>query len=178
MARGPISSLFYLCTRKKRYFSRFKALLINQSLISSSNSQFYDPFRPFSTHLVNPRFVPGLSQSLNLSGCRNLSMRPFSTDGEEGGEETSLHSELKTGVGENVDFELGNEVSDDVYALSENGVVLDNGNDECNSEIVDSVECSNSNSNSGESWRRLANFTVYIGCRTCVKKLPYGLWPF
>ncbi|WJX65581.1 RNA helicase [Trifolium repens] len=109
MARGPISSLFYLCTRKKRYFSRFKALLINQSLISSSNSQFYDPFRPFSTHLVNPRFVPGLSQSLNLSGCRNLPMRPFSTGGEEGGEETDFHSELKTGVGENVDFELGNE---------------------------------------------------------------------
>ncbi|CAJ2665656.1 DExH-box ATP-dependent RNA helicase DExH18, mitochondrial isoform X2 [Trifolium pratense] len=151
MARGPISSLFYLCTRKRRYFSSFKALLINHSLISSSNSQFYDHFRSFSTHLMNSRFVPGLSQSLNFSGCRNLPMRPFSTDGEEGGEETALETELEKGVGDNVDFELGNEVSDDVYALSENGVVLDNGNDECNSEIVDSVECSDNSSSSDDS---------------------------
>ncbi|XP_045832953.1 DExH-box ATP-dependent RNA helicase DExH18, mitochondrial-like [Trifolium pratense] len=141
MARGPISLLFYLCTRKTRYFSIFKPLLINHSLISFSNSQF-------STLLMNPRFVPHLSQSLNLYGGRNLSMRPFSTDGEEGGEETGLDSVLEKVVCENADFELGNEVSDDVYALSKNRLVLDNGNDECNSEIVDSVECNNSSSSS------------------------------
>lgn len=151
MARGSISSIFFLYTRKKRTFSTLKPLLFNHTLNSSSNSQFHAPFRHFSTHLIKSRFCPSLCQRLNFYGGRSLPIRPFSTDGEEGGKEADLDTEIEKGVGENDEFELGNEVSDDVCGLSENGVDLDYGNDDCDSKIIDSVECSNSSSSSGSS---------------------------
>ncbi|CAL5185873.1 unnamed protein product [Lathyrus oleraceus] len=144
MARGPISSIFYLCTRNRKTLSKFKAFLFNHTHVYSSNSQFHHPFRTFSTHLINPRFVPSFSQSLNLSSGRTLPMRPFSTEGEEG------DSELDADIAKDIDYKLGNEVSDDIHALSENGVVSYDDNDDFKSDIVDSVELSSSSDNSSD----------------------------
>ncbi|XP_073221293.1 DExH-box ATP-dependent RNA helicase DExH18, mitochondrial-like [Cicer arietinum] len=160
MAKGSISSLFYLFTRKRTTFSNLKSLFFNHSLISSSRSQFHHPFRPFSTHLLNPRCITSFSQSLNLSGDRTLPTRPFSTAGEDGGAATDEDSQFEKGIG---NFEVGTKVSDDVCDLSENGVVLDYGNDECYTNIVDSVECSNSSisctSNDNRDDDELEDFT-------------------
>ncbi|XP_061346164.1 DExH-box ATP-dependent RNA helicase DExH18, mitochondrial [Gastrolobium bilobum] len=148
MARGPASSLFNLCTRK-RTLSRLKLLLFNRSSQTSSTSQFHntfhDPLRPFSTRFMNPAFHPNFSQSRSLSGVRIHPARPFSTAGDEGDGDEKPECEFDADFGQNVGFELGNEVSDDVSALSENGVVAnDQDSNECNSKIVDSLECSNS----------------------------------
>lgn len=71
----------------------------------------------------------------------------FSTsgDGDEkgsgGGGVAVTDCDYDADSGKNVGFELGNEVSDDVHASIEN-----EGSNECNSEIIDSVESSSSSS--------------------------------
>ncbi|KAJ1399716.1 P-loop containing nucleoside triphosphate hydrolase [Sesbania bispinosa] len=143
MARGPASSLFHLCTRK-RTLSRLKALLFNFSHTPPS----HDPLRPFSTRSLSSAFLPSFSQSSSLSGGRIIPTRLFSAAGEEDGGAARPDCEFDADFGRSVDFELGNEVSDGVHALSENGVVAFDSSDECISEIVDSVECTSSNSSS------------------------------
>lgn len=154
MARGPASSLFHLCTRK-RTLSRLKALLFNHPS-HTSPSQFhssFDPFRTFSTRFQTRRFDPSFSQSWSLSGSTTLPTRPFSSAGDEGGAAAGPDCEFDAD-GKSIDFELGNEVSAGVSALSENGVVADDDSDECNSEIGDdSVECSSSSSSSSSNSR-------------------------
>ena len=145
--------LFNLCTRK-RTLQRLKLLLLSNSHFNNASSSqfhhFHAPVRPFSTHFPNPRFPASFLQILNLSGGRSLPARPFSTtvgDGAEKGTATEPDYEFDADFGKSVSFELGNEVSDGVCALSDNGVVENDDSNECNSKVVDdSVESSNSSS--------------------------------
>lgn len=63
--------------------------------------------------------------------------------------------ELDADSGKGIDFELGNEVFDSVRGFSEHGVVENDGSNECNLEIVDSVECSSSSNGSGNDINEL-----------------------
>ncbi|KAK7292570.1 hypothetical protein RJT34_15421 [Clitoria ternatea] len=146
MARGPASSLFHLCTRK-RTLSRLQAILFN------NHSQFHtsqNPVRPLLTRSPNSVLSPSFFQSSNLSGDRFRPTRLFSTADDEGGSAPAPESEFHAGSGQSVGIELGNEVSDLAHAVPESVVVANDSSDECNSEIVDSVECSSDSGSKDE----------------------------
>ncbi|XP_014515515.1 DExH-box ATP-dependent RNA helicase DExH18, mitochondrial [Vigna radiata var. radiata] len=133
MARG----LFHLCTRK-RTLSKLQALLFNHSQFHT----FQNPLSPISTRFSNPLLRPRFSQSSRLTGERFRPARPFSASGDEGGGgggETPI-SEFDADCGKSIDFELGNEVSSSIHGFSEYGVVANDGSNECNLEIVDSLK--------------------------------------
>ncbi|TKY50270.1 ATP-dependent RNA helicase SUPV3L1 [Spatholobus suberectus] len=142
MARG----LFHLCTRK-RTLSKLQALLFNHSQFHT----FRNPVSPVSTRFRNPLLRPRFSQSSRLSGERFRPTRPFSATGEEGAAVEMPEGEFDTDSGEGIDFELGNEVIYSVHGFSEHGVVANDGSNECNVEIVDSIECSTTSSGGGSS---------------------------
>lgn len=146
MARG----LFHLCTRK-RTLSKLQALLFNRSQFHT----FQNRVSPISTRFPSPLFHHRFSQSSRLSGERFRPIRPFSAAGDGGGAAETPEGELDADSGKGIDFELGNEVFDSVRGFSEHGVVENDGSNECNLEIVDSVECSSSSNGSGNDINEL-----------------------
>ncbi|KAL9323447.1 hypothetical protein ACSQ67_008304 [Phaseolus vulgaris] len=132
MARG----FFHLCTRK-RTLSKLQALLFNHSQFHT----FQNPVSPISTRFSNPVLRPRFSQSSRLPGEIFRPTRPFSATGDEGGGGETPTVEFDADCGKNIDFELGNEASSSsVNGFSEYGGVSNDGSNECNLEIVDSLE--------------------------------------
>ncbi|CAJ1946967.1 unnamed protein product [Sphenostylis stenocarpa] len=140
MARG----LFHLCTRK-RTLSKLQALLFNHSKFHTFQNPVSPIFSGFSNPLLRPRFSP----SSRLPGDRSCPTRLFSAVGDEGGGAETPEGEFDADCGKDVDFELGNDVISSIHGFSEHGVVANDGSNEYNLDIVDSLEeCSTSSSGS------------------------------
>lgn len=125
-----------MCTRK-RTLSKLQALLFNHSQFHT----FQNPVSPILTRCSNPVLRPRFSQSSRLPGEIFRPTRPFSATGDEGGGGETPTVEFDADCGKNIDFELGNEASSSsVNGFSEYGGVSNDGSNECNLEIVDSLE--------------------------------------
>lgn len=135
MARG----LFHLFTRK-RTLSRLQTLLYNHSQFHT----FQNSVSPISTRFTNPILHPRFSQSSKLSGERFRPTRQFSAA-------ETPEGEFNADSGKGIDFEVGNEVINSSHGFSEHGDVANDGRNERNLEIVDSVECSTSSSYSSSN---------------------------
>ncbi|RDX62285.1 DExH-box ATP-dependent RNA helicase DExH18, mitochondrial, partial [Mucuna pruriens] len=140
MARG----LFHLCTRR-RTLSKLQAFLFNHSQFHT----FQNPLSPISTRFQNPLLRPRFSQSSRFSAERIHLTRLFSAAGEEGGGTETPEGEFDADSGKVIDFELESKIFNSVHGFSEHGVVANDGSNECNLEIVDSIECSTSSGCSG-----------------------------
>ncbi|KAK7365078.1 hypothetical protein VNO80_13866 [Phaseolus coccineus] len=163
MARG----FFHLCTRK-RTLSKLQALLFNHSKFHT----FQNPVSPILTRFSNPVLRLRFSQSSRLPGERFHPTRPYSASGDEsGGGETPI-VEFDADCGKNIDFELGNEASSSIHGFSEYGVVSNDVSNECNLEIVDSLEecrsISSGSDNNNELGKKSEEF-VHVASRDPVE---------